>query len=210
MADYPWTLKPSSLEGFLKNMPDRPEPEAVTQTYLNSLGYTSSSDRQIIPILKFINFIDSSGKPTDLFKNYRDTGKSKGIMAQALRDSYAPLFKTHAKPWEKSDADLENFFRTATGRGSRMLAATVGIFKTLCQFADFGAAAITIGPTPTPMPTPSPISAPTVQLPLAKEGGVTVNVNIRLELPATQDADVYDKIFESLKKHILSTSSKTD
>jgi hypothetical protein len=60
------------------------------------------------------------------------------------------------------------------------------------------------------MPTPSPISAPTVQLPLAKEGGVTVNVNIRLELPATQDADVYDKIFESLKKHILSTSSKTD
>jgi len=48
-------------------------------------------------------------------------------------------------------------------------------------------------------------------LPVTREGGgVTVNVNIRLELPATQDASVYDKIFESLKKHILASGSKPD
>ena len=209
MVDYPWTFKPSGLEDFLKNMPDRPEPEAVTQAYLNSLGYTSSSDRQIVPILKFIKFIDTSGKPMELFKTYRDTSKSKSILAQSIKESYAALFKTHAKPWEKSDADLQNFFRTATGRGARMLEATVSTFKTLCQHADFEAP-IFPTPSPTPILTPALASAPIVQLPATKEGGVNVNVSIRLELPATQDADVYDKIFKSLKKHLISPSSETD
>lgn len=208
MVDYAWTFKPRSIEDFLKNMPNRPEPPAgVTQSYLASLGYTSSSDRQIIPVLRFINFVDSSGRPNDAFKNYRDTRKSKAIMAQALKEGYSALFGTHATPCEASDQDLENFFRTATGRGGRMLAATVAVFKTLCQYADFGAPAITPTPMPTPVPAPS---APIVQLPVTKEGGVTVNVSIRLELPATQDADVYDKIFQSLKRNVLSQSSKTD
>ena len=176
MVDYPWTLKPSSLEDFLKNMPTRPEPPAVTQSYLAALGYKSSADRQIIPIFRFINFIDSKGTPQESFKNFRDTSKSKAILAQALRQSYSALFGTLPNPWQAGDTDLENFFRTATGRGGRMLTATVSAFKTPCQFADFGAPAITPTPTPTPLPTPAPI----VQLPVTKEGGVTVNVNIRL------------------------------
>jgi hypothetical protein len=107
-----------------------------------------------------------------------------------------------------SDTDLENFFRTATGRGDRMLTATVDAFKTLCKFADLKAPPVPITPTPTPAPTPVP--TPPFQPTIAKEGGVTVNVNIRLELPATKDAEVYDKIFESLKRHLLTSSSKTD
>jgi len=87
-----------------------------------------------------------------------------------------------------------------------MLKATVDAFQVLCKFADFGAPAVTITPTPTPGAAPTP----TVQLPVTKEAGVNLNVNIRLELPATQDAEVYDKIFQSLKKHLLTPSSKTD
>jgi hypothetical protein len=211
MVDYPYTLKPSSLEDFLNKMANRPEPSRVTQTYLKSLGYTSSNDWAITSILNFIKFTDRS-KPTDLFKTFRDTRKAKSIMAQGLRESYADLFQLSTNPCQMSDVDLENFFRTATGRGGRTLGATVSTFKTLCNFADFGAPAIPITPTPapTPTPTPAPIPMPLVQMPVTREGGITLNVNIRLELPATQDADVYDKIFKSLKKHLLTPSSETD
>jgi len=208
MVDYPYTYKPSSLDGFLKNITPRPQPKTVSQSYLKSLGYTSSHDWKIIPILRFIKFLDTGGRPIDLFKSFRDTRKQKATMAQALKESYADLFELYSNPCAKDDQTLENFFRTATGRGGRMLKATVSAFKTLCGFADFAAPAIPI--TPKPTPTPTAISTPAVQLPVMREGGVTLNVNIRLELPATQDATVYDKIFQSLKKHLLTPSSKTD
>ena len=212
LSDYPYILKPRSLESFLTNMPDRPKPPKVTQSYLSSVGYTSSTERAIIPVLKFIKFIAANGSPTDSFKLFRDTTKSKAIMAQVLKENYKNLFDVHSNPCQASDPDLENFFRTATGRGGRMLKATVDAFQVLCKFADFGA------PPPTPTPTPTPAKTvpttvtptPTIQLPVTKEAGVTLNVNIRLELPATQDAEVYDKIFQSLKKHLLTPSSKAD
>jgi hypothetical protein len=40
--------------------------------------------------------------------------------------------------------------------------------------------------------------------------GVNLTVNISLELPISKDADVYDKIFTSLKRNLLSPKSKTD
>ena len=33
---------------------------------------------------------------------------------------------------------------------------------------------------------------------------VAVTVNIQLVLPATKDGSIYDSVFESLRKHILS------
>jgi hypothetical protein len=213
MGDYPYILKPKSLEDFLKNLKDRPEPKKVTYAYLSSLGYSSTNERPIITILKFITFLDSKGQPTDLFKDSRDTKKSKGIMTNALKKSYAGLFEVHKKPCQASDEELENFFRTATGRGGRMLEATVSVFRTLCGFADFGAI-IEGKPTPKPITpstsTPTPAPTPVVQLPATSEGGVILNVSIQIELPPNQDADVYDKIFQSLKKHILTPSSKAD
>ena len=59
-------------------------------------------------------------KPNSL-RDFRDTRISKAIMAQTLKESYAELFKVHASPYSASDEDLENFFRTETGRGGRML-----------------------------------------------------------------------------------------
>lgn len=211
MVDYPYTLKPSSLEDFLKNMADRPEPKKVNRPYLQSLGYTSSTEFTITSILRFIKFLKSDTSPNDLFKSFRDTTKSKAIMAQTLKECYAPLFELYTDPCRSDDQDLENFFRTATGRGGRMLKATVDAFRILCKFADFGAPSVPITPTPTPAPTPTPTPTPTpvIQMPVTREG-VTLNVSIRLELPATQDATVYDKIFQSLKKHLLTPSSERD
>jgi hypothetical protein len=206
MVDYPYTIKPSSLEDFLKNMPDRPEPTTkITQEYLKKLDYTSSNDLAIIPILKFIGFIDASGNITELFKTFRDTRKSKAVIAQALRTAYSDLFSVYANP---SAENLENYFRTSTGRAGRALQATENTFKTLCKFADFGATAVT--PTPTITQTPQQVTQPVVQAPVTKEGGVNIAVNIRFELPITKDSDVYDKIFESLKKHLLTPSTKSD
>jgi hypothetical protein len=49
-----------------------------------------------------------------------------------------------------------------------------------------------------------------VQVPVKGDDRLNITVNISFELPITKDADVYDKIFQSLKKNILTRESKED
>ena len=76
MADYPYTLKVSSLKAFLETIHDRKIPDKVTIKYITQCGYKSKRDRPIIKILKFINFIDEKGVPT---KNFKDMLTSKEV-----------------------------------------------------------------------------------------------------------------------------------
>lgn len=58
---------------------------------------------------------------------------------------------------------------------------------------------------------PSPqTSATEIRLPVTGGESVNITVNISFELPIAKDADVYDKIFASLKKNLLSPNSKSD
>jgi hypothetical protein len=209
MVDYPYALKTSTIEDFLKNMPNRPEPTTrVSKEYLKKLGYTSSNDFTLIAVLKFIGFLDNSGNITETFRHFRDTQRAPSVMAQALKSAYADLFNSFANPCKES---LANYFRTATGRAGRTLEATEGTFKTLCKSADFGASEGTQISVPTGASQPIG-GTPHIQLPAipAGENGVNVTVNIRFELPATDKVEVYDKIFESLRRNIIKPSSKSD
>jgi hypothetical protein len=61
--------------------------------------------------------------------------------------------------------------------------------------------------TKTPPPAlpkePQVVSLPPVSVLGGGKEGVTVNVTINFELPITKEAEVYDKIFQSLKRNIL-------
>ncbi len=66
-------------------------------------------------------------------------------------------------------------------------------------------------PPPTPRVTTMQAPLPQIEVPaLGTSNGVNVTVNIRFELPITTEIDVYDKIFESLKKHLLTPNTKAN
>lgn len=197
---YTYALKTGSLKEFLGKVKSKElgVPDKVNRDYLKSIGYTSSNDFPIIRVLKSINFIDKSSAPTQNFKDFR-TEKSRQVMAAALRNTYAELFKIYAKPYQKSRETLENFF--AKGKPSLKkytLGLYVDTFKILCEFADLEAA------------------PPKIEAKEAKEEviekrqviseipeGLTINLNIQLTLPVTDDAKVYENIFKALKEHLF-------
>lgn len=198
---YTYTTKQVSLKKFLERVKSKElgVPDKVTLAYLESIGYKSTNDRPIIRVLKSVNFLDGSGVPTQDFKDFR-TGKSGQVMANALRKTYADLFKTYPEPLRQSKVDLENFFaKKEPSLKKSTLRFYVSTFKTLCEFTDFGVVPVTpkaeakakevlgVAKTTTQMPT-----------------GVTINLNIQFTLPATEDATVYDKIFKALKENLLS------
>jgi hypothetical protein len=198
---YNYAIKTGTLKAFLERVKskDLEVPDKVTVAYLESIGYKSTNDRPIIRVLKSIDFIDGNGVPTQKFKDFR-TEISGQVMAEALRKTYADLFKTYSNPLEKSREDLENFFAKAKPSVKKqVLGLYVDTFKTLCEFAEFKA------------------------LPIEREAerkeerkkehvfpqipqGVTINLNVQITLPVTDDAEVYDKIFKALKEHIFSRS----
>ena len=197
---YPYANKMSSLKDFLVKIPNIAVPEKFTQKTLYALGYKSKNDRPIITVLKFIGFLDESGNPTENYVSFRSKGKSGAVMACCLKSAYRDLFGLYEDAYRRTNDELRDFFSTRVTGGELVLNLTVNTFKTLCEFADFEAIPVAerieakeagkvVEVTKTMAPTPT---------------GVTINLNIQLTLPATEDATVYDKIFKALKDNLLS------
>ncbi len=197
MSDFPYTLNTANLTRFLSHIQSASVPEKLNQQYLMKSGFRSSNDRNAISILKFIGFVDNSGKPTKSWMDYRNTSKAKEVMANALRKSYADLFSMFPEANKRDNEALRNYFSAHVKAGDRVLAATVTTFKTLCSLSDFE----------TLTEIPGEIEKPLIEMPEGKVsqgkksiGIHTVNINIQLQLPATEDASVYEKLFDALKK----------
>jgi hypothetical protein len=127
-------------------------------------------------------------------------------MAQALRSAYPGLFQTYPDANQKDAEALRNFFSAHTKVSEGTLAFIVSTFKTLCELGDFAA------------PEASGLNAPLVVGPLPASNitgqldpertmvttGPAININIELQIPATENAEIYDKFFAAMKKHLFS------
>jgi hypothetical protein len=91
-ADFPYLTNPSSLRKFLEKIRTVGAPEKVTIAYLELLGFKSTNDRPIIPALKFLGFVDTSGTPKENWQKYRPRETAGAVLAVAVRTAYSDLF----------------------------------------------------------------------------------------------------------------------
>lgn len=199
MADYPYIQSLGNLKKFLATIQTAGVPDKVTTKYLESLGFKSKNDRPILSVLKFVGFIDSSGTPGELWKGYRSKNQAKGLLGGALHSAYAGLFKTYPDAYRKDSEAIRNYFSTQSNVGEAALSLMVKTFQTLCELAEFEVEAPTV---PVAGEAVADVLTKVVQLPKGATA-LTVNLNIQLQLPATDDASVYDKFFQAMKDHLL-------
>lgn len=199
MGKYPYTLKISSLEKLLKEIPSMGVPSKINTATLPTIGYKAKNDRSLSAILKFIDFLDTKGVPTKNYRDFRNNLVSRSVMAKAIRTSYADLFSLYPDANEKDDTALRDFFSGTTDAGDMVKRMTAEVFKVLCKFADFKKTSVTPPLVETEKKVIDMVKT-TTQMPT----GITINLNIQLTLPATEDATIYDKIFKALKENVLS------
>jgi hypothetical protein len=203
-VSYNYTTKTGSLKSFLQRLKSKElvVPEKITQKYLESINLKTKHDRTIVRVLKSINFIDASGVPKQPFKDFR-TDISKKVMTKELLSTYADLFKTFAKPYAKSRNELEDYFaKGATKVTKQTLGLYVDTFKTLCEFADFETELSQgeekndeAGKGKEPKGGQQTLG----QLPQ----GLSMNMNIQITLPVTDDAKVYENIFKAIREQLF-------
>jgi hypothetical protein len=192
------------LRPLFERIQEVSKPETVDGKWLSSIGFTGSNDPRLVPVLKFIGFLDPSGKPTEKWLAYRDRNRAKQVLAEGIRDGYAGLFKIYPDANQRRDDELKNFFGARTGASARVIVLTTATFRSLCELADFR------GATEEAVPEPSGTQVTEVDR-LAQTrvtaqglgGQITININVQLTLPDTTDETVYDRFFAALKKHLL-------
>ena len=220
MAKYSYSTVPSKLTELLQKIQEVGIPHSANLDWLKSIGFTGSNDRTLLTVLKFVGFADSSGRPTEEWTRYRSKGDGGKVLAQMLLDSYSPLFQLYGDAYSRSEEELVDYFTAETSSGAQTVNKTVATFKTLCALADFSDSIAKVdsqedsppsGPVQRAAPDSSsvPNKGSTIVAPEIG-GGVTINLNIQLTLPAEMDREGYGEFFAALRKHLIEPYSENE
>lgn len=200
------------LSEILDAMKTAKAPEKFTQNFLESLEFKSKGDRLIIGVLKALNLIDDTGKPTDRYYRFIDQSQSAVVLAEAIEEAYEDLFAVNRNAHELSKPEIMGKFKTLSqGKYSdSVIDKMATTFTSLVALADFkaargsykGQAEKPAEEVPAAKPVqPSQDSQTSDASRHVKLGGLVYNIQI--VLPETRDPKVYDALFRSLKEHLL-------
>src|SRR5438034_9261591 len=134
-AEFVYITNPAKIRPFLEKLAAAGKPEKVNLKTVESLGFKSTNDRALLPILKALALVDGSGVPTPRWSVFRS--KPKTAVAAGIREHYSKLFALYPDAYQKDNEALHSFFSSHTTVSSGTLKFIISTFKTLCSFADF-------------------------------------------------------------------------
>jgi hypothetical protein len=198
MATAPYTPNPPNVKKFFDKIQAAGIPPKLHQAYLPTIGFKSSNDRYLIGLCKSLGFVDTAGKPTTKWSDYKDRNKAPKVMVDAIKTAYADLYSTYPDAEKKDDDTLQDYFASTSRVADSVARLMVRTFKSLCELADFEAVAVEEHVT---TPT-APAGEKVGEIPPGTKP-ITLNVNIQLQLPATEDVTIYEALFSALKKNLF-------
>jgi hypothetical protein len=205
-----YLVSTKNLDDILKTIVDGVAPPKFTIDHLKSIGFSSSGDRGIIPLLKDLGFLSEDGTPLPRYHSYRDRSRSKAVMAEALRDAYADVFHISEVPTPSDRGAIEGLFKSKLNSSDKIAQMQAMTFFALLKQADLKAKAPAPAiPDTTPKKTQSEPERKeeTNGVPAASELRqltTELHYTIQVHLPATKDIEVFNAIFRSLRENLLS------
>jgi hypothetical protein len=187
-----------NLEGILAAVRSAQAPYKFNRAFLESLEFNTNADRLIIGVLKSLGLLDEGGRPTQRYFEYLDQTQNERVMADAIRDTYADLFKLNVKANEMTKQDVISKLKMLSqGKISESVLNKMAMtFTALVRYGDFSSAGKR---KPDDEPKPSKED----QLDAEKRPNPGGLIKIQIVLPESRDQAVYDALFQSLRKHLL-------
>lgn len=197
-AEFPYTPNPANVGKYLDHIQHTGVPTKLTTRHLESVGFRSKNDRRLPAVMKAINFLDTGSVPTENWREYKDGSKSGRILAGELKSTYSDLFSIYPDAYRKDDEALYNYFASKTGLAKNTVEKIVKTFKVLCDKAAFNGS---VTPARRPPEEKPPAEEPPPALP-AQPAAPSVVINVQLQLPETDNAEIYENLFKAMKKHL--------
>ncbi len=153
MAGMPHTTVPATIPFALRTIRTASTPRRVTGRHLEANGLARGEGPHMVGLLRAVGFIDAAGRPTNLWMGYQTGPAVSGLLADALRIAYAPLFDEFPAAQKEVSTSLARVIRSSTDYSDHHVFRTIESFQALCRFADF-----TAGSTQSPPPGPLRLS----------------------------------------------------
>ncbi|MEX2286322.1 MAG: DUF5343 domain-containing protein [Planctomycetaceae bacterium] len=198
---FPYTPAANSLRKFLKDMPNKPKPPKVTAELLKSWGLTSSNDRNVIGILKKLDFLDPSGVPTQNYEAFMHKGTGPATMGAQLKRVYSPLFQASHRPHEDRQEDLKRLFNIHSGGSEGTINFQIQTFKTLCEFASFDQPGLGTQPITNGQATAATVGHATISASVGT-GVPTIHIDLHIHLPENKTTRDYEAIIQDIARYI--------
>jgi hypothetical protein len=206
MVDYPpYVNAYGQLKELFAKIKEASVPEKFTQDFLSTvLGLKSSSFRPMIPFLKKMGFLDQANVPTKAYTDYRDESKSGIIMAVQIRSTYGVLYSAHSYAHRLKKEEIISKLSSVLGtsKDDDIVPTIAATFLELCKLAVFEEGVVSSSQPATQVDVkaqPKPPQTESFQFPTKLGISYTINLN----LPATNDIEVFNAIFKALKENLL-------
>jgi hypothetical protein len=193
-------------------------PAKVNAETLKKLGIAPGNESSILQTLRFVRLINDEGdKQADAAKAFvvHENEKFAEAFEPLVRKAYASLFETLGDgAWNAGRDQLITFFRQSDQTSARVGEQQAATFLALAAFAGHGevpAASGNGGKRAAPAsPRRSRERAPekpqpalAMQAPVTMGSGVNVTVRVELNVPVTDNKEVYDKLFRSIRENLV-------
>jgi len=229
VATYPYISGQAALLGALGQL-RKGFPPKVDAGYLQRFNIAPANESYVISILRFLGLIDEEGNRIEDKTGYfygKDDAFKSGLEG-TLRSAYSQLFDEMGDGALDADkGDLTHWFRAADKTSDLVGQRQATTFQILGALAGHGelpagrntaakktAALVAGGPA---KKAPGKKAAPKRETPPRPPGGgedarggqgkngldVGLTVRIEVNLPPGGDADTYDAIFASIRKHLM-------
>jgi Family of unknown function (DUF5343) len=130
MSDVVYTTVPGKIPTLLSKIKEVGVPSKVTAAWLKTIGFTSSNDGSLVGILRVAGLIDSSGSPTERWRQFRGA-RGKIALGDGIRQGYSELYAVYPDAHSRSNTDLEHVFSSSSKAGKQAIQKAVSTFKNL-------------------------------------------------------------------------------
>lgn len=220
--NVPYMPGVANLHRILDKIQNAGVPEVFNLDFLKDLGFTSSNDRAVMKVLKYLGMLDQSGRPQTSYRQFVDHTQAKAVLAGRLRVAYDDLFLADRDAHTRTSASLKGWFKTKTGESDSVAEKIATTFKSLAQFADFSGAPRPRADAPAPQDvpqvpatsTPTPAGPPSGAPNGSGENGNTAPARrglaelgfvyrLEIHLPDTQNVETFRAIFKALREEMM-------
>lgn len=210
-AEVPYMKSVTNLHKILDAIQNAAKPDSFTLEFLRDLGFSSSNDRGVVKVLKFVGLLDDGNRPQTSYSEFMDHTKAKRVLARRLRESYDDLFIADKRANEKAATALKGWFKTKTGAGDAVAEKMATTFRSLAQYGDFTGKVEPIADKPVDVTDkiPEDIGRKLASLPneaQAKgnnQSEIGLVYRFEIHLPDTQNVDTYRAIFRAIREELM-------
>lgn len=201
-ADLPYLSSYKNVGELFQRIEAAKQPENFTQKYLaETLGLSSSGDRELISLLKALGFLDQAGRPTSEYGSLKNAAVASGAIGAAVQRAYEGLYAANESAHSLASAELKGLIAQVAGSDSGMTNKIAGTFSALCRVADFTRKS----KADSAPKSADPASAEALHMPLEKPSHFgslrpDFHYNIQVHLPANATEETYLNIFNALRK----------